>query len=134
MGCQAEHPMPDLFSTGNGPRCFTAATKTKCHDRRVALRCRSSSIALRDQQRRETIVPCREIFHLIGVGRKQDERLETAAAFPAVPNMTGALIAPVLRPFGGNQLITALNAFHPEAGTTIRSSRPHHSLRDSSFM
>jgi hypothetical protein len=86
-----------------------------------------------DQQRRETIVPCREIFHLIGVGRKQDERLETAAAFPAVPNMTGALIAPVLRPFGGNQLITALNAFHPEAGTTIRSSRPHHSLRASEF-
>jgi hypothetical protein len=42
MGCQAEHPMPDLFSTGNGPRCFTAATKTKCHDRRVALCCRSS--------------------------------------------------------------------------------------------
>jgi hypothetical protein len=67
------------------------------------------------QQRRETIAPCREIFHLLGVGGKQDARLETAAALPAVPNMTGALIAPVLRPFGGDQLITALNAFRSEA-------------------
>ena len=71
--------------------------------------------------------------HLLGVGRKQDERLETAAAFPAVPNTTGAPIAPVLGPFVGNQLITALNAFHPEAGTTIRCSHPHHSFRASAF-
>jgi hypothetical protein len=71
--------------------------------------------------------------HLLGVGRKQDERLETAAAFPTVPNMTGAPIAPVLGPFGGDQLITALNAFHPEAGTTTGNARPHHSLRASAF-
>jgi hypothetical protein len=37
--------------------------------------------------------------------------------------MTGALIAPVLRPFGGDQLITALNALHPEAGTPGRRNR-----------
>ena len=50
-------------------------------------------------------------------GRVQDERLKTAAAIQAVPNVTDALIAPVLGPFGGYQLITALNALHPETGT-----------------
>jgi hypothetical protein len=49
-----------------------------------------------------------------GLGWKQDQRVETATALLAVPNMTGALIAPVLRPFGGDQLTTALNAFHPD--------------------
>jgi hypothetical protein len=58
---------------------------------------------------------------------------ESKSAFPAVPNMTGALIAPVLRPFGGDQLITALNAFHPEAGTTIGNSHPHGSLHSFAF-
>jgi hypothetical protein len=67
-------------------------------------------------------------FSLTCLGRKQDQRVETATAFPAVPNMTGALIAPVLRPVGGDQFITALNAFHPEAGTTIGNSPPHGNL------
>jgi hypothetical protein len=50
-------------------------------------------------------------------GRVQDERLKTAVAIQAVPNVTDALIAPVLGLFGGYQLITALNALHPETGT-----------------
>ena len=64
----------------------------------------------------ENIVSCRHIFI---------DLVSSATAFPAVPNMTGALIAPVLRPVGGYQLIAALNAFHPEAATTIRNSHPH---------
>jgi len=44
-------------------------------------------------------------------------RLKTAVAIQAVPNVTDALIAPVLGLFGGYQLITALNALHPETGT-----------------
>jgi hypothetical protein len=43
--------------------------------------------------------------------------------------MTDVCIAPVLAPilgrFGGNQLITAYNAFHPEAGSTIGYYLPH---------
>ena len=50
-------------------------------------------------------------------GRTQDERLKTAVAIQAAPNMTDALIAAVLGPFGGYQLITALNALHRETGT-----------------
>jgi hypothetical protein len=50
-------------------------------------------------------------------GRAHDERFKTAVAIPAVPNVTDALIAPVLGPFGGYQLITALSALHPETGT-----------------
>ena len=95
-------------------------------------------VGLQRQLMNSTGVPVRTSLvsggvHLLGVGRKQDERLETAAAFPAVPNMTGAPIAPVLGPFGGDQLITALNAFHPEAGTTTGNARPHHRLRASAF-
>jgi hypothetical protein len=72
-------------------------------------------------------------FSLTWSRRKQDQRVETATAFPAVPNMTGALIAPVLRPFGGDQLITALNAFHPEVGTRVGTSHPHVSLHTFAF-
>jgi hypothetical protein len=98
----------------------------------------AAEVGLQRQLMNATGVPVRTSLvsggvHLLGVGRKQDERLETAAAFPAVPNMTGAPIAPVLGPFGGDQLITALNAFHPEAGTTTGNARPHHSLRASAF-
>jgi hypothetical protein len=85
-----------------------------------------------DQQRWE-IIALVIIFLLTGLGRKQDQRVETATAFPAVPNVTGALIAPVLRPFGGDQVITALNAFHSEAGTTIGNSHPHGSLHAFAF-
>jgi hypothetical protein len=61
-------------------------------------------------------------------GRTQDERLKTAVAIQAAPNMTDALIAAVLGPFGGYQLITALNALHPETGTTIGQYRRHGNL------
>jgi hypothetical protein len=72
-------------------------------------------------------------FSLTWSRRKQDQRVETATAFPAVPNMTGALIAPVLGPFGGDQLITALNAFHPEVGTRVGTSHPHVCLHAFAF-
>jgi hypothetical protein len=39
--------------------------------------------------------------HLLGVGRKQDERLETGAAFPAVPNMTRRAYRSSARTFRG---------------------------------
>jgi hypothetical protein len=55
----------------------------------------------------------------------QDERLETAAAIQAAPNMTGAPITPVLRPFGSYQLITALNGLYPETGTIVYYYRHH---------
>jgi len=32
-------------------------------------------------------------------------------------------LIPILGPFGGNQLISTLNALHPEAGTTIGDRR-----------
>jgi hypothetical protein len=65
---------------------------------------------------------------------KRADRIDANdASFPAVPNMTGALIAPVLRPFGGDQLITALNAFHPEVGTRVGTSHPHVSLHAFAF-
>jgi hypothetical protein len=64
MGCQAEHPMPDLFSS------FTAATKTKCHDGRRVVLPLLLNCPMR-QQRRKTIVPCREIFiYLASAGNK----------------------------------------------------------------
>jgi hypothetical protein len=50
-------------------------------------------------------------------GRTQDERLKTAVAIQAVPNVIDTLIATILGPFGDYQLITALNALHPETGT-----------------
>ena len=96
-------------------------------------------VGLQRQLMNSTGVPVRTSLvsggvHLPGVGGKQDERLETAAAFPAVPNMTGrAYRSSASEPFGGDQLITALSAFHPEAGTTTGNARPHHSLRASAF-
>jgi hypothetical protein len=121
-----------IRSIGLDPKLFGTHSLRRTKATLIYRRTGSTSRAVH-QQRRKTIVPCREIFHLLGVGRKQDERPETTAAFPAVPNMTAAPIAPVLGPFGGDQLITALNAFHPEAGPTIGNARPHHSLRASAF-
>ena len=40
MGCQAEHPMPDLVSTDT-VRDASPRDQDQCHDRRVALCCRS---------------------------------------------------------------------------------------------
>jgi hypothetical protein len=54
-----------------------------------------------------------------GVGRKYDQRPETGATFRAVPNMTDLSLIAILGPFGGNQLIVAMGAAHPEARTTI---------------
>jgi hypothetical protein len=48
-----------------------------------------------------------------------DDGFETIVAFPAAPNMMDLSLIPILGPFGGDQLISALNAVHPEAGTTI---------------
>jgi hypothetical protein len=70
---------------------------------------------LRDQQRRENIVTCPDFFYRLDIG----EGLETAVAFPAVPNMMDLPLISILGPFRGKQLITALNTPHSEAGTTI---------------
>jgi hypothetical protein len=42
--------------------------------------------------------------------------------------MTILLLAPILRPFGSNQLITTLDAGHPKPGTTIGQYRRHGNL------
>ena len=44
-------------------------------------------------------------------------RLKTAVAIQAVSNVTDALPLQYSDFFGGYQLITALNALHPETGT-----------------
>jgi hypothetical protein len=44
---------------------------------------------------------------------------KTAVAFPTAPKMTILMLTPILGPFGGDQLIVALNAGHPEGGTKI---------------
>ena len=81
----------------------------------LALAAQRSVKCLCDQQRRENIVTRLDIFYRLDVG----EGLETAVAFPAAPNMMDLLLISILGPFGGNQLITALNALYSEAGTTI---------------
>jgi hypothetical protein len=58
-------------------------------------------------------------------GRVQDERLKTAVAIQAVPNVTDALIAPVLGPFGGYQLITALNETEKDKQIKLGSWHPN---------
>jgi len=42
--------------------------------------------------------------------------------------MTDLPLIPILGPFGGNQLVTALDARHPELGTTIGQYRRHGNL------
>jgi len=73
----------------------------------------------RGEQRRIDNVPCLDIPHCPGDGRKRDDRLEVEVTFPAVPKMTDLPLIPILRPFGGNQLVTALDAGHPKFGATI---------------
>jgi hypothetical protein len=46
----------------------------------------------------------------VGVGRKRDHRRKTGAAFWAEPNVTSVLVAPILGPYGRNQLSIAVNA------------------------
>lgn len=58
----------------------------------------------------------------------RDARRESGGAFRAVPNMKRVSIAPILRPFGGDLLTTALNAFYAEARTTIGMCRRHDNL------
>jgi hypothetical protein len=80
----------------------------------IALDWRNRS-ALCDQQRWKNIVTCHDIIHRFGVGRKRDYRLETAIAFPTLPNMMDLPLIPILGPFGGNQLTVASDAVRPEA-------------------
>src|SRR5262249_35514245 len=62
------------------------------------------------------------------VGRKRDHRRKTGAAFWAEPNVTGVLIAPILGPYGRNQLSIAVNATHqhgdPHSAPETRSDCP----------
>jgi hypothetical protein len=59
--------------------------------------------------------PLHVIFHRLCV----DDGFKTAVAFPTAPKMTILMLTPILGPFGGDQLIVALNAGHPEGGTKI---------------
>jgi hypothetical protein len=54
-----------------------------------------------------------------------DDGLETAVAFPTTPNMMDVPLIPILGPFGGDQLMTALTAGNPEVGAAIGSYRRH---------
>ena len=49
---------------------------------------------------------------IVTVGRKRDQGRKTGAAFRAMPNVTGVLVAPILGPYGRNQLSIAVNATH----------------------
>jgi hypothetical protein len=46
---------------------------------------------------------------------------ETAVAFWAAPNVTDVPFIPIFGPFGGNQVIAALSALHPETGSRIEN-------------
>jgi hypothetical protein len=46
----------------------------------------------------------------VGFVKKGDQGRKTGAAFRAVPNVTRVVVAPILRPYGRNQLSIALNA------------------------
>jgi hypothetical protein len=70
--------------------------------RRISPSCRSCCPKRKSSQRRLRV----------GVGRKGNQGRKTGAAFRAMPNMTGVLLAPIFRPYGRNQLIIALNAMH----------------------
>ena len=62
------------------------------------------------------------------MGRKRDDQLEAKVTLPTVPQMTDLPLIPLLRPFGGDQLIVALNAGHAKFGTTIGQYRRHGKL------
>jgi len=65
--------------------------------------------------RQDIFYPSHNPFYRLGVGRERDDRLEAEVTFPAVPKMTDLPLIAILGSFGGNQLIVASNAFHPEA-------------------
>ena len=46
----------------------------------------------------------------VGFVKKGDQGRKAGAAFRAVPNVTRVVVAPILRPYGRNQLSIALNA------------------------
>jgi hypothetical protein len=60
-----------------------------------------------------------KIVRCLGV----DDGLETAVAFPTTPNMMDVPLVPILRPFGGDQLMTALTAGNPEVSDRYRRYR-----------
>ena len=47
-----------------------------------------------------------------------DDGLKTAVTFPTLPKMTNVALIPMLGPFGGDQVIAAMETAHPEARTT----------------
>ena len=77
-----------------------------------------------DQPRRASVAsshdifyPSHNIFYRLGVRRRDD--FERAIASRAAPKVTYLPPIPILGPFGGNQLIVALNAICPETRTTF---------------
>jgi hypothetical protein len=65
------------------------------------------------------LVPCHDVLHRRSVGRTKDLGLETALAFPTVPNMTDLSPVPILRPFGSDQLIGTLDTGRTENEATF---------------
>jgi hypothetical protein len=136
-----------FLARSGGTPCMRLFTATRA--RRSTRRPRQSVSKLRDvvagvlpcvaaplellyaTSRNGKISPPVVIFSLTWSRRETRRETRSSSYISGSTNMTGALIAPVLRPFGGDQLTTALNAFHSEAGTTIGCSCPHHSLRAS---
>jgi hypothetical protein len=61
--------------------------------------------------------PSHNIFYRLGVCMRND--FERAIASRAAPKVTYLSSIPILGPFGGNQLIVALNAICPETRTAF---------------
>ena len=64
------------------------------------------------------------LLHRLGV----DDGFKTIIASPTAPKMTILLRTPIFGPFGGNQLVAAMDARHPEFGTPMGQYRRHGSL------
>ena len=134
-GATHDHPVVRAQARPAGGKTGRAkASRAAAHVRRVRRSCRNGAVKcikrtgqaasanekswpnLRALTRPAATVtvtgPLSGLSPLIGVGRKRDQRLETGAACRAQPNVTSVLVAPVLGPFGRNQLIIALNATH----------------------
>jgi len=86
--------------------------------------CRSPRTVLCDQLHRGNFVSSSVIFHRFGV----DDGFETIVAFPTAPNMMDSPLIPILGPFRGKQLITALGAIRPKGRTTIGNLCRHCNL------
>jgi|SRR6516162_9784952 len=103
-----------LAATANGSSALALASLVAVHSpvlsmgdtllmgrsRRILPSCRSCCAKRESMQHRLCV----------GFVKKGDQGRKTGAAFRAVPNVTRVVVAPILRPYGRNQLSIALNA------------------------